>query len=181
MKKKLYATILSLCLLVAAFPVSVFADEYQDFSADGQVSTNLTYTDNTAISQNTFSVNIPTSLSWEDGNTEFDVTLGSGSSLDAGFSVVVSIDDSTWMSGNTLNTLRVVSPTSSDYYVEFSVQRRDNPNTVDTLNPNIAVFTNQGASPDGHVTLEKCDQNLDPSNHTYSGTMTFNISSGYNN
>ena len=66
MKRKLFAVMTSLCLLVAAFPLSVFADDaqYQEVDVDGSVSTDLNYSFEYVPQGNEFVISIPTSLSW---------------------------------------------------------------------------------------------------------------------
>lgn len=175
MKKKLYAMIMSLCLLVAAFPLSVFADD-TEITSDGQAVTNLTFTTEQGHgSSNNFIVHIPTSISWDEGDTTFYISLDESSTLDEGFKVTVDVDPISFY--DNVSTLRLAASDPS-YYYDFSVIN-SNRQTVNNENQTVAQFSNEGALPNGRVQIHMLSDNSNGAYQEYNGSLTFNISSGY--
>ena len=182
MKKKLYAIIMSLCLLVAAFPVSALAADvdYESVTQDGSVTTTLNYTEEYEPMGNEFVVNIPSSISWDKyTDADFNITLGSQYSLYDGFAVNVYVSPDSFTKDGNMEYIKLNATTGSSYYVAFNLTSDDYQSYTSTNNL-VARFTSSGASPNGHVTLANCLTSLDPlGDGKYTGSITFNIVSEY--
>ena len=178
MKKRLLATITTFCLLAALFPASAFAADYTEVTEDGgQATTDLTYTTpDTHGSTGNFKVRIPTAVSWTDGDGDFYVYCDDRTSLDDGFQVNVTVDNSSYVDG--LATIRLAA-SDHEHYIDFSVINSLN-QQVSADNPYVGIFTKTSAEPDGAITMHMLTNNSDDSLHEYTGSMTFNISSRWN-
>lgn len=175
MKKKLYATILSLCLLVAAFPVSVFAEETQQVFGDGSASVSLECEQEYTPSGDEFIVNIPTALSWTGARVDFDISLDDSFPIYDGFYVDVSIDSSCLSAGENGNA-DYIRMSSGSNYIGFTLMDADSNKNYTNSNPIVAHFTSDSSTHVKHLALS---ENITPSDPfgdtTYTGTMTFNI------
>lgn len=176
MKKKLYATILSLCLLVAAFPVSVFADESVTVTEDGSVNTTLNYQHEEMPHSDTFSVLIPTSLSWGSGATSFEVSLTSDIT-NPNFAVNVFLDPSSLETVDNVDVIKLYSTTDNSYYCTFDMQVNFS-KAVTKEDNRVTQFTSVSEKT-AYVGLTPWVENPNPDNLNYSGSITFNISSEY--
>lgn len=175
MKKKLYAIILSLCLLVAAFPVSVFADESVTVTEDGSVDTTLNYQHEDMPHSDTFSVLIPTSVSWYGGAISLDISLTSDIT-NPNFAVNVFLDPSSLETVDNVDSIKLYSTTDNSYYCTFSPDVASTAITKE--NNRVAQFTS-ASEKNAFMCLTPWVENPNPDNLNYSGTITFNISSEY--
>lgn len=180
--KKLYAIIMSLCLLAGAFPVSALAADidYEAVTQDGSVSTTLTYTEEYTPMGNEFVVNIPSSISWDNSTeADFNITLGTQFPLYDGFAVDVYVSPDCFTKDGAVEYVKLNSSTGGEHYVGFSLIA-DDYSFFTAANNLVARFTSSGASPNGHVILSNTISSLDPmGDGIYKGVITFNIVSEY--
>ena len=179
--KKLYAIIMSLCLLVMAFPVSALAAdiEYQEFDADASVSTDLTYSYEYVPQGNEFVVNIPTSLSWDassDGN--FTISLAPQSTISNGFSVSVFVSPDSFTKIGNYDCIKLTSTHDSSYYMGFTLVKDDLSKVFSSTENCVAYFSENSLS-DSHIHFNRVLTEQDPSGSEYTGIMTFNIESSW--
>ena len=176
MKKRLLATITTLCLLVGLFPAAAFASD-TTVTEDGQYSTDLQYTAPIQHTTEDYQLKIPTSISWSDGDTSFRVELMTQPSEQ--FNVKVSVDSNTFNSPDNPGYIRLNNTIDSECYVDFALAK-DNGNTwINGERNDIATF-NRSTGSSTTVNVMKYTEQLSNSNDSYSGTIIFNVESFYN-
>jgi len=176
MKKRLFATITSLCLLIGLFPAATFAAD-TTVTEDGQYSTDLQYTAAIQHTTEDYQLKIPTSINWSDGDTSFNVELMTQPSEQ--FNVKVSVDPSTFNSPENPGYIRLYNTIDRDCYVDFALAK-DNGNTWINAERNEISTFNRSTSSSTTVNVLKYIEQLSDSNESYSGIITFNVESFYN-
>lgn len=176
MKKRLFATITTLCLLVGLFPVAAFASD-MTVTEDGQYSTDLQYTAVVPHTTEDYQLKIPTSINWSDGDTSFSIELKTQPS--ERFNVRVSVDPNTFNSPDNPGYIRLYNAIDSDCYVDFALAKDNGSTWINAERNEIFTFNRSGVS-STTVNVMKYMEQLSSSNESYSGTITFNVESFYN-
>lgn len=175
MKKRLFAAITSLCLLVGLFPVSAFAEDTQQIFGDGSASVSLECEQEYTPSGDEFIVNIPTALSWTGARVEFDISLSDTFPIYEGFNVDVSIDPTCLSTGENGNA-DYIRMDSGNNYIGFVLMDAESNKSYTNSNPLVAHFTSDSSTHVKHLALSENILPDDPfGGTTYTGTMTFNI------
>ena len=181
MKRKLFAIMTSLCLLVAAFPLSVFADDaqYQEVDVDGSVSTDLNYSYEYVPQGNEFVINIPTSLSWAEGSDgNFTISLAPQSTIGNGFTVSVFVSPDSFTKVGGYDCIKLTSTHDSNYYMAFTLVKDDLSKVFSSTENCVAYFSENSLS-DSNIHFNRVVTEQDPGGSEYTGSMTFNIESSW--
>ena len=178
MKRKLFAVMTSLCLLVAAFPLSVFADDaqYQEVDVDGSVSTDLNYSFEYVPQGNEFVISIPTSLSWAgDSEGEFSISLAPQSTIAYGFNVSVYVSPDSFTNIGGTDCIKLTSGDGSNY-IGFTLANTSLHQVYSSTDNRVAYFEENG-NKEYILHFNRVATQTDRNNGEYTGSMTFNIES----
>lgn len=181
MKKKLFAVIMSLCLLVAAFPLSVFADDaqYQEVDVDGSVSTDLNYSFEYVPQGNEFIINIPTTLSWAgDSEGEFSISLAPQSTIANGFNVSVYVSPESFTNIGGTDCIKLTSASDSSNYIGFTLANTSLHQVYSSTENRVAYFE-ENSQKEYKIHFNRVVTETDRNDGEYTGSMTFNIESSW--
>lgn len=165
-KSKRIATILAvLCLVVAAFPISAFA--VTGGSEGATATTTVTYT-----SSASYTIEIPSSISFPAGSSETSLTVScSDNSMAYGTKVVVSLDpDSTFSSDGNFYLVN-----TSDSSKMIKCRLLSDSVAVTRAQPVICRYEDGGTTSTWDETLVVQLNGTSPGPGTYTGTLYFRI------